>query len=135
MNEEIMTNENGMGADDFVSALAELKENTVDRAEYERVLGENRTLTNALAKGYSYNAKDEEIIDVDGLRKELFDPKASRKTDLEYFEKILKLRDGIMADGGPDPFLPHNREYKANSIDEASAQRIADGIKHCVEYA
>lgn len=132
---EQMTDE--MTAQDFITQLDDLKKNTVSRADYERLKRDNQQLANALVNGTGANipgiTKPEEKPDLDDLRKKLFTKKS--KNDLEYFTNLLALRDGVMADGQPDPFLPVNREFRATAQDEADAERIATQIKEAIDYA
>ena len=130
-------NEPEMTAKEYINQIKDLKENTVSREEYERIKNDNKELAKALINGTGANipgiTKPEEKPDLDDLRKKLFTKKS--KNDLEYFTNLLALRDGVMADGQPDPFLPINREFRATAQDEADAERIATQIKEAIEYA
>lgn len=130
-------NEPEMTADEYINEINNLRENTVSREEYERIRNDNKKLAKALINGTGANipgiTKPEQKPDLDDLRKKLFTKKS--KNDLEYFTNLLALRDGVMADGQPDPFLPVNREFRATAQDEADAERIATQIKEAIEYA
>ena len=130
-------NEPEMTANEYINQINDLKERTVSREEYERIKNDNRELAKALINGTGANipgiTKPENKPDLDELRKKLFTKKS--KNDLEYFTNLLALRDGVMADGQPDPFLPINREFRATAQDEADAERIATQIKEAIEYA
>lgn len=130
-------NEPEMTAKEYINQINDLKEKTVSREEYERIKNDNRELAKALINGTGASipgiTKPEEKPDLDDLRKKLFTKKS--KNDLEYFTNLLALRDGVMADGQPDPFLPINREFRATAQDEADAERIATQIKEAIEYA
>lgn len=130
-------NEPEMTANEYINQINDLKEKTVSREEYERIKNDNKELAKALINGTGANipgiTKPEEKPDLDDLRKKLFTKKS--KNDLEYFTNLLALRDGVMADGQPDPFLPINREFRATAQDEADAERIATQIKEAIEYA
>lgn len=126
-----------MTANEYINQINNLRENTVSREEYERIKNDNKELAKALINGTGANipgiTKPENKPDLDDLRKKLFTKKS--KNDLEYFTNLLALRDGVMADGQPDPFLPVNREFRATAQDEADAERIATQIKEAIEYA
>ena len=130
-------NEPEMTAKEYINQINDLKEKTVSREEYDRIKNDNKELAKALINGTGANipgiTKPEEKPDLDDLRKKLFTKKS--KNDLEYFTNLLALRDGVMADGQPDPFLPVNREFRATAQDEADAERIATQIKEAIEYA
>ena len=129
--------ETEMTASEYINQIKDLKEKTVSREEYERIKNDNKELAKALINGTGANipgiTKPEGKPDLDDLRKKLFTKKS--KNDLEYFTNLLALRDGVMADGQPDPFLPINREFRATAQDEADAERIATQIKEAIEYA
>lgn len=130
-------NEPEMTAKEYINQIKDLKEKTVSREEYERIKNDNKELAKALINGTGANipgiTKPENKPDLDDLRKKLFTEKS--KNDLEYFTNLLALRDGVMADGQPDPFLPINREFRATAQDEADAERIATQIKEAIKYA
>ena len=130
-------NEPEMTANEYINQINNLRENTVSRQEYERIRNDNKELAKALINGTGANipgiTQPEEKPDLNDLRKKLFTKKS--KNDLEYFTNLLALRDGVMADGQPDPFLPINREFRATAQDEADAERIATQIKEAIEYA
>lgn len=130
-------NEPEMTAKEYINQINDLREKTVSREEYERIKNDNKELAKALINGTGANipgiTKPEEKPDLDDLRKKLFTKKS--KNDLEYFTNLLALRDGVIADGQPDPFLPINREFRATAQDEADAERIATQIKEAIEYA
>ena len=126
-----------MTAQDFITQLDDLKKNTVSRADYDRLKRDNQQLANALVNGSGAEipgvTAPKEKTDLDDLRKKLFAKKS--KNDLEYFTNLLALRDGVMADGLPDPFLPSNHEFRATAQDQADAERIATQLKEAIEYA
>lgn len=134
---QMTAQQNQMTAQEYINQINNLRENTVSRVEYERIRNDNRELAKALINGTGANipgiTKPEEKPNLDDLRKKLFTKKS--KNDLEYFTNLLALRDGVMADGQPDPFLPINREFRATAQDEADAERIATQIKEAIEYA
>lgn len=124
-------------AEDYLNNLSALKNTTVSKEEYTRLMEENKKLADALANGLPYEQKgdtEEEKVDVDALRKNLFvNPKYN--SDLEFFNDLLTLRKGIMEEGGVDPFLPTNPEYIPNEVDSERAQFIADEIQNAIDYA
>lgn len=130
-------NEPEMTAAEYINQINELKNKTVSREEYERIKNDNKELAKALINGTGAKipgiTEPDKKPDLDALRKKLFTEKS--KNDLEYFTNLLALRDGVMADGQPDPFLPINREFRATAQDEADAERIATQIKEAIDYA
>lgn len=130
-------NEPEMTATEYINQINDLKNKTVSREEYERIKNDNKELAKALINGTGAKipgiTEPDKKPDLDDLRKKLFTKKS--KNDLEYFTNLLALRDGVMADGQPDPFLPINREFRATKQDEADAERIATQIREAIDYA
>lgn len=126
-----------MTAQDFITQLDDLKKNTVSRADYDKLKKDNQQLVNALINGSGAEipgvTAPKEKPNLDELREKTFAKKS--KNDLEYFTNLLALRDGVMADGQPDPFLPVNHEFRATAQDEADAERIATQIREVIDYA
>ena len=89
--------ENKMNAEDYISALGDLKANSVEKSEYDRILAENAKLTNALASGFRVEEEEEETpIDVAAVRKRLLTYNYSN--DMEYFSDMKILRDETISD-------------------------------------
>lgn len=130
-------NEPEMTAAEYINQINDLRSKTVSREEYERIKNDNKELAKALINGTGAKipgiTEPDKKPDLDDLRKKLFTKKS--KNDLEYFTNLLALRDGVMADGQPDPFLPINREFRATKQDEADAERIATQIREAIDYA
>lgn len=137
MTDEIDVEEKENTVDDYINQVNELKQNTVSKEKYNKLKEENSKLAQALLYGngaeISGITKPKES-NIDELRDQLFVHKTC-KNDLEYFSKLIELREKVMSDGQRDPFLPTNHNYIPNDQDEKDAQRIADNIKAAIEYA
>lgn len=121
-------------AGDYIEAIKEMKKNSVSKEEYDKLKDENKKLIQSLVNGESYqgDGAPEEKKDIDKMRRELFD---KDHTNLEYITQSLALRDEIIEKGGPDPFLPIGSKIAPTPDDVTAANRVADGLKHCVEVA
>ena len=69
---------------------------------------------------------------IDDLRRAFFSDSQSNR---QYWQNALDLRDRIIAEGGRDPFLPFSHEYVPTDDDYATAERVAEGMRHCLEVA
>ena len=59
--------------EDYIETIQKLKESTVSREDYDKLVADNKKLIETLAQGGSINTeKEEEKVDVDALRKELY---------------------------------------------------------------
>lgn len=120
---------------DYISAINEIKANSVSKAEYEKLRQENQSLLKTLVEnGQIEQSVMKEPTDVNALRNELFDPTAML-SNLEYVSKALELRDAVIDNGGVDPFLPYRSSGIPTTEEINTANRVADVLKECVEYA
>ena len=138
MNEE-QKNESGQetvnNSEDYIKALKEMKERTVPKEQYDKVKEENKQLLQTLIEGGSIPQDQEENpVDLKELRKELFS-RESDLTNIEFTEKMLKLRKEVINQGGRDPFLPIGDHVRLTPDQIESASRTADVLEECVEMA
>ena len=122
--------------ENYLEAIKNLKENTVSKEEYDRVVTENKTLLEGIVNGGALPT-DQNVEktgrSINDIRKELFADDG--KSNLRYAELSLELREAIMDAGGEDPFLPVGEGVVIQQSDRESAQRVADGLKECIERA
>ena len=98
---------------DYLAAIKELKQNSVDRSEYDKLRAENKRLIDAVVNGQP--GQEEQVVvkhskeQIDELRNDLFNsPK--ELSNLEYVTKAMELREALMENGEPDPFLPVGKQ-------------------------
>lgn len=121
-------------APDYISAIKEMKANSVDRSVYDKLKSENKQLLDALINGQQIDLPKEEPVDVNELRKELFN-KDGHLTNLEYVSKALKLRDALIEQGERDPFLPYGNRVQETAEHYDKAAQVATVLKECVDFA
>ena len=123
---------------DYLAAIKELKEKSVDRSEYEKLKAENRKLLDSIINGGPESSEETPKTyskeEIQNMRKELFDPDKDF-TNLEYMKRVLELRDALLANGEDDPFLPHGKQISPTKEDEERAEISAQVFRECVEYA
>ena len=118
---------------DYVAAINELKQNSVDRSKYEELKAENKKLLNSIVNGQTVDVpKGPEYREIGVIRDELFN---HEHNNLEYVKLALELRDTLIAKGEPDPFLPIGNQVSPTAFDEETAQKVADIYRECIEYA
>lgn len=136
MEKEEQTNVTGnevVDNTDYIAAIKELKENSVDRSKYEALKAENKKLLDSIVNGTEIaQQQTEEKKSVEELRKNYL---KEDQTNLEYIENTLKLREALMAEGNPDPFLPIGNQILPTDEDIATANKVADVLQQCVDYA
>ena len=123
---------------DYLAAIKELKQNSVDRSEYDKLRAENKKLIDAVVNGQP--GQEEPAVtkhskeQIDDLRNELFNsPK--ELNNLEYITKAMELREALMENGEPDPFLPVGKQISPTRDDIEGAEKVAQVYKECIEYA
>ena len=96
---------------DYVAAIKELKENSVDRSQYEKLKAENKKLLDSIVNGteIAQETVNEEPSIAD-LRKKVFDN--PNQTNLEYVTNLLALRNALIEKGQPDPFVGASSHYE-----------------------
>ena len=128
-NEQIQEQDNQQ----YIEAINNLKANSVDKAKYEKLKKENQQLLDTLVSGGSLEAPVAEKASISQLRQDLF--KSKDLTNLEFCQKALDLRNAILEEGGADPFLPHGKMYSPDYNDVASANKVAEALQSCIDYA
>ena len=123
---------------DYLAAIKELKEKSVDRSEYDKLRAENKKLIDAVVNGQP--GQEEQVVvkhsreQIDDLRNDLFNsPK--ELNNLEYITKAMELRDALMENGEPDPFLPVGKQISPTRDDLEGAEKVAQVCRECIEYA
>lgn len=119
---------------DYIEAIKQIKDSTVSKDEYEKLRSENQKLLKSLVNGESIEVEKGVEVDVNELRKDLFNPD-SDLSNLEYAAKAVQLRDAIIAEGGKDPFLPWGKQIAPTQEDVDTAEKVAEALKQCIEYA
>lgn len=121
--------------EDYIDTIQKLKESTVSRDEYDKLVADNKKLIETLAQGGTINTeKEEEKVDVDALRKELYSDDVNLSA-CDYWEKTLKLRDAVMKQGAPDPFIPIGKNIAPTVEDVQKAENVVKAVRSCLEYA
>ena len=123
---------------DYLAAIKELKQNSVDRSEYDKLRAENKKLIDAVVNGqpgqeepvFTKHSKEQ----IDDLRNELFNS-PRELNNLEYVTKAMELREALMENGEPDPFLPVGKQISPTSDDLEGAEKVAQVYKECIDYA
>ena len=123
---------------DYLAAIKELKEKSVDRSEYDKLRAENKKLIDAVVNGQpgqeepavSKHSKEQ----IDDLRNDLFNS-PRELNNLEFITKTMELREALMENGEPDPFLPVGKQISPTRDDLEGAEKVAQVYRECIEYA
>lgn len=119
--------------EDYVAAIKELKQNTVDRSQYDALKAENKKLLDSIVNGGTVEVQETpKLRDISVIRDELFNHEHS---NLDYAKLALELRDSLIAEGKPDPFLPIGAQISPTPDDVEKAQKVAEIYQECIDYA
>jgi hypothetical protein len=136
MEEEKQTNVTGNEVEDmtpdYLAAIKELKEKSVDRDEYMKLKAENKKLLDSIVNGTEVALPHDEKKSIEELRANYL---KEDQSNLDYISNALKLREALMAEGKPDPFLPVGEQILPTDDDIAKAQHVAEVLQECVDYA
>lgn len=118
---------------DYLAAIKDLKQNSVDRQKYDELKAENKRLLNAVVNGQSVEVEaGPQYRDVGEIRDELFN---NEHNNLEYVKLALELRNTLIAKGETDPFLPVGRQISPTREDVEMAEKCAQVYQECIDYA
>ena len=123
---------------DYLAAIKELKDNSVNRSEYDKLRAENKRLIDAVVNGQP--GQEEQVVvkhtkeQIDDLRNDLFNS-PRELNNLEFITKTMELREALMENGEPDPFLPVGKQISPTRDDIEGAEKVAQVYKECIEYA
>lgn len=132
MNTSESTQEMSNDGVDYISAINELKQNSVDRRQYEKLQVENKRLLDALVDGKQIELPKKEEPNIPEMRKNLFGGDLS---NLEYVDTALKLRTALIEKGEPDPFLPVGDKVNLTQDTIDKAEHVANVLQECVDFA
>ena len=120
---------------DYLAAIQELKQNSVDRTKYDELRAENKRLINSIVNGQDAGVEvTKEKKDINKLRQELFHP-TEDLSNLDFAKKTLELREALIENGEGDFFLPIGTHISPTAQDIESAERVAEVLQQCIDYA
>ena len=123
---------------ELAKALKEARENSVPKADYERLEKENKELVAQIINGEGNVGNGQptpDKVDIKALREDLYGPKGADLSNLDFWKKTLQLRNAVIEQEGYDPFLPHGAKIKPNEQDVERAEAVAKTVEKCIEEA
>ena len=119
----------------YIEALNQLKANSVDKADYEKLKAENKKLLDSIVNGTEVALPAVEKASIEDLREKLVNSSEDGISSLDYAETALKLRERLLEEGQEDPFVPHGSQYSPTQVDYDRAHRVAAILQDCVDNA
>ena len=133
-DQEIKRNEEQVDdmTQDYVAAIKELKQNSVDKAKYDALRLENKKLLDAVVNGQTVETQVQvQKEDIQTLRNKVFNN--PNQTNLEYITNALNLRNRLLEEGYEDPFVPQGSQISATQADYDKANKVATVLQEMVD--
>ena len=125
-------NQSTTTAEDYIEAIKSLKQNTVDKTAYDALRSENKKLLESLVNGEEIQPQNKVLSEsIDELRHDILNNDSL--TNLEYWDKVLKLRSALLKRGDEDPFVPQGQKVNATAADYATAEKVATIMQEMVD--
>ena len=116
---------------DLLEEIKNLKANSVSKEEYTKLQEKNKTLMRQIINGGG-SKEAEETINIEECRKALFE-NPEDLSDLDFWDKTLKLRKERLEKEGVDIFLPKGQKTRYSNADKESANHVAEVIGQLIE--
>lgn len=121
---------------DYIETINQLKANSVNKSDYEKLKAENQKLLKSIINGEEIPASAiAQETSKEDLRKELYGGEGFHGSDIEFWKKTLELREKVMDEEGYDPFVPKGRQAVVTAADYEVADRVASVVRDVLEYA
>lgn len=123
-------NEGAQEADKFIQQLEDMKANTVQKTDYEKVVAERDRLKEAMLKGVKVT-EAEQPKTLAEERKAYAEAIKGGVPNIQGFEAALRLRDAAIRETGKDPFMTE----ALDRIDPDFGERVAEAMSSLVEQS
>lgn len=142
-DEEIKRNEETVVDNtDYIAAIKELKENSVEKGKYDTLKAENKKLLDALVNGSDIDTESSQPE----LKSRLEYYKAYKEnkfnTDLDYWTNFLNLREATIKEYGKDPLVtgnygltPEGEKVEPAYGEQEAMDNLCNGIAQMIDEA
>lgn len=118
-----------------VDIITELRATTVPKAKFDNLQAEHNKLLKALVKGEEIEVEAPEKPNIDELRLALLTEDVQDLSNARFVEKALQLRNALLENGEPDPFVPIGTNTAPDESDFATAEKAAQIFQECLDFA
>lgn len=116
---------------DAVDIINNLKENSVSKERYDKLVAENRKLMKSLANGERLEGEAPKKPDINELRNSLYGEPDGDISNIEYIKRSLALRELNLELHGTDDYAgPYPTEEQLQN-----AQATAETFQECIDIA
>ena len=135
-DEQVKEETQEQNMDDIIQQINDLKQNSVPKEKYDKLLEDNKKLTKALIENKQLEdpaAKREEISQKDLLARVF---RADGRSNLEHWKDALEYRKREIESGNQDPFVAvANSKYSPDESSYAAAEKLANGIQDIIDQS
>ena len=117
----------------YLEVIKKMKENMVLKSDYDAAIAENKKLAEQLTTSTNPQEQPKKKVDIKKLQDQF--SASTQMTNLEFVSSALKLRNALIEDGKPDPFLPVGRRISPTEDDIRKANKVAEAFEYCVDAA
>ena len=129
------------GAEKYIKAIEELRENTVPKDKFKKLEEENRLLLSSLIDGKeppesvrkAIEKKEDKPKRIEQLRGDLFGPNRRDMSNLESASALVELRNLMIEEYGEDPVMSSMKN--PTQEDKKAAEDAFALIESCIEQA
>lgn len=130
LTNETMTNQDSNQM--YLDEIKELKNNSVSKQQYDKLLEENRNLLKSLVEGSTQEAPAEEKPSRD--IKDILTDFNGDSTNLDHIKAVLELHDKNLEKGIND-FVPQGYQIAPTDEDIEDAKKVEDFLRDLVKVA
>ncbi len=119
---------------DYIDMVAELRNNSVPKEDYEQLEAKHKKLFEAYVNREKIDLPTQPKESVQELRTKLFGKDSGKLSDIEYVQGLLNLRTQLLEAGERDPALPISNNITVgqelmddNDMIHAGLQAMIDG--------
>lgn len=118
---------------DYIAAIQQLRENSVERAKYDKLKEENKRLVQSLVNGENIKV-EKPSVDVKEAARKVFthDP---NKTNLQCAIDELAYRDAVLEKHGVDVLLPNGPGAVVTQKDIEEVEFYVSTMRDLIDYA
>lgn len=135
MNENEIKKEQELGAGaepsefDLLNEVKKLKETSVPKEEYDKLLAEKKKLLRDFVNGVGQEYKADDPVDLNEVRKNLFTDKVEDLSNRDFWKNVITLRKERLEKEGVDIFLPKGEKTRYSRDDYEKANALADTVE------
>lgn len=118
---------------DLLNEVKKLKETSVPKEEYDKLLAEKKKLMRDFVYGGGQESKTEDTVDLGKIRNNLFTDKVEDLSNRDFWKNVITLRKERLEKDGVDIFLPKGEKTRYTRDDYEKANALAETVSSMLE--